>query len=596
MAIETRILELDSATVRAADSSSIDTQRQERSNKMPTSLESTASTSAARVDFDAIVIGAGFAGLYMLHRLRQLGLSARVYERGGGVGGTWYWNRYPGARCDTESVTYSYSFSEPLEQEWVWTERYATQPEILRYADHVADRFDLRSDIQLETSVQSAVYDEANSYWQVRTDRDEQVTARFVISAMGCLSAAALPDYPGLSDFSGELHHTGQWPHEPIDFSGKRVGIIGTGSSGVQSTTAIAPQAAHLFVFQRTPNYSVPAWNGPLEPATLDAHKANYREWRAASRYAQIGIPFESNDKSAKAVPPKERERDFEAAWADGGFNFVMAYPDLLTDLESNRTAADFVARKIREKVDDPATAASLIPNDHPIGTKRMCVDTGYYETFNRDNVTLVDIRKSELTHITANGVQTTDGHYELDMLIFATGFDAITGPLLKLDIRGRDGVRLQDKWADGPRTYLGLASAGFPNFFMITGPGSPCVLSNMLMSIEQHVEWIGECIQHMHERGAVHVEAAAEAERDWVQTVHEVGHTTLYPMTKSWYTGTNIDGKIRMFTPYAGGVGTYREICEDVVANGYTGFVFGDADPQSQQVPELTATQDPRR
>ncbi|MFT5416854.1 MAG: cyclohexanone monooxygenase [Gammaproteobacteria bacterium] len=556
---------------------------------MPTSTESNVPASERQADFDAIVIGAGFGGLYMLHRLRLLGLSVRVYERGDGVGGTWYWNRYPGARCDTESVTYSYSFSEALEQEWVWTERYAAQPEILKYADHVADRFDLRGDIQLETAVQSASYDEVACYWRVRTDRDEQVTARFLISAMGCLSSAALPNYPGLSDFSGELYHTGQWPHEPVEFSGKRVGIIGTGSSGVQSTIAIAPQAAHLFVFQRTPNYSVPAWNGPLEPAALDAHKANYRQWRADSRYAQIGIPFESNGKSAKTVAPDEREREYEAAWADGGFNFVMSYPDLLTDLESNRTAADFVARKIREKVNDPVVATLLTPHDHPIGTKRMCVDTGYYETFNRDNVTLVDIRKAELTRITANGVRTTDSHYELDTLVFATGFDAITGPLLKLDIRGRGGVCLQEKWANGPRTYLGLASAGFPNFFTITGPGSPCVLSNMLMSIEQHVEWIGECIEHMREFGAMEVEATEQAERDWVQSVHEVGHTTLYPLTKSWYTGTNIEGKVRMFTPYAGGVGTYREICEEVVANGYTGFKFSNADSESQ--PSLTQT-----
>ena len=550
---------------------------------MPKSISAAASTSKAHVNYDAIVIGAGFAGLYMLHRLRQLDLSVRVYERGDGVGGTWHWNRYPGARCDTESVTYSYSFSEPLEQEWVWTERYATQPEILKYANHVADRFDLRRDIQLGTAVQSAVYDEASGYWQVCTDRDEHITARFVISAVGCLSAATLPNYPGLSDFSGESYHTGNWPHESVEFSGKRVGIIGTGSSGLQSTIAIAPEAAHLYVFQRTPNYSVPAWNGPLDPAVLDAHKANYREWREASRYAQIGIPFTSNDKSAKDVPPDEREREYEAAWADGGFNFVMAYPDILTDLDSNQTAADFVARKIREKVNDPAIAALLTPDDHPLGTKRMCVDTGYYETFNRDNVTLVDIRKAPLTRITAHGVETTASSYELDMIIFATGFDAITGPLLKLDIRGRGGLRLQDKWADGPRTYLGLATAGFPNFFMITGPGSPCVLSNMLMSIEQHVDWITACIEHMQEHGVVRIEATEDAERDWVQTVHEIGHTTLYPLTKSWYTGTNIEGKVRMFTPYAGGVGTYRLICEDVVANGYAGFEFAGADTSSQ-------------
>jgi len=547
---------------------------------------------AGSPDLDAVVIGAGFAGLYMLYRLRALGLRTRVYERGDGVGGTWYWNRYPGARCDTESVTYSYSFSETLEQEWVWTERYATQPEILAYANHVADRFDLRRDIRFETAVKSATYDDATGYWQISTAHGEQVSARFLISAVGCLSAAAMPDYPGLADFSGEWYHTGHWPHEPVDFHGKRVGIIGTGSSGVQSTIAIAPQAAHLHVFQRTPNYSVPAWNGPLEPAALDAVKANYREWREAARYAQIGIPFNSSGKSAKAQPPDVREQEYEAAWAEGGFNFVMTYPDLLTDIESNRTAADFVARKIRDKVRDPAVAALLTPDDHPLGTKRMCVDTGYYETFNRDNVTLVDLRKSPLARITAHGVETTDAHYELDMIVFATGFDAITGPLLKIDIRGRDGLRLQDKWADGPRTYLGLATAGFPNLFLITGPGSPCVLSNMIISIEQHVDWIAACIAHMQDRGAVRVEACEQAENDWVRTVHEIGHTTLYPLTKSWYTGTNIAGKVRMFTPYAGGVGTYRRVCESVVADGYAGFEFTRASQPSNEIAgQLTGT-----
>ena len=530
---------------------------------------------ATALDFDAVIIGAGFAGMLMLHRLRELGLSARVYERGNGVGGTWYWNRYPGARCDTESMTYSYSFSNDLEQEWQWSERYAPQAEILAYANHVADRFDLRRDIHFETAVQSAVFDQAGHCWNVATSRGEAVSARFCISAVGCLSAATLPDIAGLQDFKGEWYHTGQWPHEPVSFAGKRVGIIGTGSSGVQSTIAIAAQAAYLHVFQRTPNYSIPAWNGPLAPSDAARIKANYSAWREAARYSQIGIPFESNGKSAKAVPAEEREREFEAAWAEGGFNFVMAYPDLLLDIESNRTAAEFVERKIRATVQDPAVAALLIPKDLPIGTKRLCVDTGYYETFNRDNVTLVDIRTSPIEAITANGLRTGDASYDLDMLIFATGFDAITGPLLKIDIRGCGGERLADKWADGPRTYLGLATAGFPNFFMITGPGSPCVLSNMLTSIEQHVEWMVDCIASMQNTGSTTIEAQTDAENAWVQTVHEVGHTTLYPLVESWYTGTNIPGKTRMFTPYAGGVGTYRRICTAVADNGYQGFAL---------------------
>ncbi len=500
--------------------------------------------------YDAVIIGAGFAGMYMLYRLRQLGLSVRVYEGGDGVGGTWYWNRYPGARCDTESMTYSYSFSSKLEQEWEWTERYATQPEILKYANHVADRFDLRRDIQFETRVTSVRYDEATKIWNIATDRGDSVSARFCITAVGCLSAATTPNYPGVDDFKGERYHTGNWPHERVDFTGKRVGIIGTGSSGIQSSIAIAKEAAHLFVFQRTPNYSIPAWNGPLTADAVRSTKDNYPKLREDGRYAQIGIPFVSNGKSAKEVPADEREREYETQWAAGGFNFVMAYPDILTDLESNRTAADFVARKIREKVKDPALAEMLIPNDHPLGTKRLCVDTGYYETFNRDNVTLVDIRRSPIEAITAHGLRTKDASYDLDVIVFATGFDAITGPLLKMDIRGKDGELLRDKWAEGPRTYLGVATAGFPNLFMITGPGSPCVLSNMLVSIEQHVDWITACIERMRGRQLVTIEPTVEAEDEWVKTVHEVGHTTLYPLANSWYTGTNITGKVRQFTP----------------------------------------------
>jgi cyclohexanone monooxygenase len=533
---------------------------------------STASTPAAR-EVDAVVIGAGFAGLYMLHRLRKLGLRVQVFERGDDVGGTWYWNRYPGARCDTESMTYSYSFDDDLEQAWNWSERYAPQSEILEYAKHVADRFGLRRDIRFETSVEGAHYDEAARRWIVRSDRGDTLSARYLVSAVGCLSAAALPDYPGLESFKGEWYHTGHWPHRPVDFTGKRVGIIGTGSSGVQSTIAIAPQAARLHVFQRTPNYSIPAWNGPLAGDAAAELKANYKAWREKARYAQIGIPFESNGKSAKSVPPEEREREFERAWAEGGFNFVMAYPDLLTDPESNRTAAEFVERKIREKVRDPQVAELLIPRDHPLGTKRLCVDTGYYETFNRDNVTLVDIRSAPIEAITETGLRTRDAEYTLDTIVFATGFDAITGPLMRLDIRGRDGVALRDKWAEGPRTYLGLTSAGFPNFFMITGPGSPSVLSNMLTSIEQHVDFTAECIAKLEHEGLASIEPLPEAEEAWGQTVHEVGHATLYPQVASWYTGANIPGKPRRFTPYAGGVGTYRRICEDVVAQGYAGF-----------------------
>ncbi len=534
-----------------------------------------ANTLAPTAHYDAVVIGAGFAGLYMLHRLRKLGMTVRVFERGDGVGGTWYWNRYPGARCDTESMTYSFSFDDDLQQQWEWSERYAPQAEILEYANHVAERFGLKRDIELNTSITSAHYDDTSARWIVTDERGRTVSARFLVSAVGCLSAAALPDYPGLTDFAGEWYHTGRWPHEPVSFTGKRVGIVGTGSSGVQSTIAIAPQAKHLTVFQRTPNYSVPAWNGPLDPDATRQLKENYADWRERSRYAQIGIPFDSNGKAAKSVPADERERDFEAAWAEGGFNFVMSYPDLLTDIESNRLAADFVERKIRQKVQDPKIAQMLIPTDHPLGTKRLCVDTGYYETFNRDNVTLVDLRAAPIERITKTGLRTSAAEYELDMLVFATGFDAITGPLMKLDIRGRGGLSLREKWAEGPRTYLGLSTVGFPNFFMITGPGSPSVLSNMLMSIEQHVDWMVDCIAMMQARGLESMEPTADAENAWVQTVHEVGHMTLYPHVASWYTGANIPGKQRLFTPYAGGVGAYRRVCEEVVEKDYEGFAF---------------------
>ncbi len=549
-------------------------------------MSSNPSPASGQATYDAVVIGAGFAGMYMLHRLRGLGLSVRVFERGEGVGGTWYWNRYPGARCDTESMIYSYSFSAELEQEWVWTERYAPQAEILRYANHVADRFDLRRDIQLETTVTAAIYDEAGGRWTVTTDRGDVVSARFCISAVGCLSVSVLPEIKGLADFRGERYHTGNWPHHPVAFAGKRVGIIGTGSSGIQSATAIAPEAAHLYVFQRTPNYSIPAWNGPLDPAHADAIKADYARIREDARYAQIGIPFTSNGKSAREVPADEREREYEAGWAEGGFNFVMAYPDILKDLESNRTAADFVARKIRAKVRDPKVAEMLIPDDHPLGTKRLCVDTGYYEVFNRDNVTLVDIRRAPIETITPSGLRTAEASYDLDMIIFATGFDAITGPLLRIDLRGRDGERLQDQWADGPRSYLGIGVAGFPNFFMITGPGSPCVLSNMIVSIEQHVDWIADCIAFMRAQGAETVEPAPDAEDEWGRVVHEVGHGTLYPLANSWYTGANIAGKVRTFPPYAGGVGTYRRVCDEVVEKGYEGFMFSGPRPEGSRAP----------
>jgi cyclohexanone monooxygenase len=524
---------------------------------------------------DAIVVGAGFAGLYALHRLRGLGLSVRVYEAGDGIGGTWYWNRYPGARCDVESLDYSYSFSDELQQEWRWTERYASQAEILRYIDHVADRFDLRRDIELATRVVSASFDEAANGWDVWTDTGERVSARFCIMATGCLSDARVPDFKGLETFGGNWYHTGHWPHDGVDFTGQRVGVIGTGSSAIQSIPIIAQQAAHLFVFQRTPNFSVPARNAPLDPAHERRVKSRYAEYRRQARESRVGFLVESSEQSALAVAAEERLRAYEARWGRGGLGFAATFPDLLTNTEANETAAEFFRVKIRGIVRDPGVAERLMPRGYPLGTKRLCVDTNYYDTFNRENVTLVDLKTAPIEAITPRGVRTREAEYALDSIVFATGFDAMTGALLRIDIRGRPGQTLQWKWAEGPRTYLGLAIAGFPNLFIITGPGSPSVLSNMIVSIEQHVDWIADCIAHLREHDYRAIEATVDAEDRWVAHVNEVGQATLYPLANSWYVGANIPGKPRIFMPYVGGVGAYRKKCDEVATRGYEGFTL---------------------
>ena len=522
---------------------------------------------------DALIVGGGFAGLYALHRLRRLGLSARVYEAGDGVGGTWYWNRYPGARCDVESLDYSYSFSDALEQEWHWTERYASQPEILRYINHVADRFDLRRDVRLATRVTAAIFDETTSRWAVTTDRGERVSAQFCVMATGCLSTAQVPAFKGRDTFKGPWYHTGHWPHEGVDFTGQRVGIVGTGSSAIQSIPIIAGQAAHLFVFQRTPNFSVPARNAPLDPEDERRWKANYAEHRRQARASRVGFVVERNDASALAVSAEERQRQYEARWGHGGLGFNATFADLLTSREANDTTAEFFRAKIGAIVRDPAVAEALTPRDYPVGTKRLCVDTDYYATFNRANVTLVDLRRAPIEEITPEGLRTREAAYALDSLVFATGFDAMTGALLSVDIRGRAGATLREKWAAGPRTYLGLAVAGFPNLFIVTGPGSPSVLSNMIVSIEQHVDWIADCVASLRARRQARIEATVEAEDRWVAHVNEVGHATLYPLANSWYMGANVPGKPRIFMPYIGGVGAYRQICDDVAARGYAGF-----------------------
>ena len=531
---------------------------------------------ATPIELDAVVVGAGFAGMYMLHRLRERGLAVRAFETGDDVGGTWYWNRYPGARCDVESVEYQYGFSEEIARGWNWTERYAAQPEIIRYADYVARRLDLRRDIQFKTRVTAATYDEAARRWTVETDRGDRVSAQFCIMATGCLSASRIPDIPGRDDFRGRSYHTGAWPHEGVDFTGQRVAVIGTGSSGVQSIPVIAAQAKRLFVFQRTPNFSLPALNGPMDPDFASAAKASFMADRKRVRATNSGAMMAANDESALAVDPETRLRNFEARWGRGGFAFMTSYNDLFNDIEANGIAADFVREKIRRIVKDPALADLLAPTNHPIGTKRLCLDTEYYETYNLPHVTLVDIAERPIARITTDGPVVGDTEYAVDSIVFATGFDAMTGALLRIDIRGKGWLTLQEKWEAGPRTYLGLGIAGFPNLFTITGPGSPSVLVNVIIAIEQHADWIMDCIDHLRANGMTVIEAEESAEDRWVEHVNEKADETLYPLANSWYVGANVPGKPRVFMPYVGGFANYDRICAGVAADGYRGFRLG--------------------
>ncbi|OLO25743.1 cyclohexanone monooxygenase [Streptomyces sp. MNU77] len=526
--------------------------------------------------YDVIVIGAGFAGMYLLHRLRdELGLRVRVYERGEGVGGTWYWNRYPGARCDVESMFYSYSFDPELEQEWEWSERYPAQPEILRYAEHVADRFGLRTDIEFGTSVRGAAYDEASDTWTVTLDGGREASARHLVTAVGCLSASRVPAFEGIDSFAGPAYHTGRWPHEGVDFTGKRVAVIGTGSSGIQAIPVIARQAAHVTVFQRTANYSVPAHNGPLSDEEQRRIKADYRRLRNEARHSASGVVSAPPVGPALEVDEAVRRRELDRRWAIGGATFMSAFEDTATDEDANRVSADYVRERIRSIVKDPAVAGLLCPTDHPIGTKRICMDTDYFATYNRRNVTLVSLRDNPFERVTRTGVRAGGTDHAVDAIVFATGYDAMTGPLNSIDIRGLGGVPLREEWAVGPRTYLGVASAGFPNLFMVTAPGSPSVLSNMFVSIEQHVDWITDAIDHAHRAGIRRIEADRRAQDAWVEHVNEVAAGTLHPRAASWYTGANVPGKPRVFMPYIGGVGAYRQICDEVAADGYRGFVL---------------------
>jgi cation diffusion facilitator CzcD-associated flavoprotein CzcO len=533
-----------------------------------------AGTSAAPV-WDAIIIGAGFSGLYQLHKLRdELGLNVRLLEKGSGVGGTWFWNRYPGARCDSESYYYCYSFNKAIEQEWSWSERYPEHPEIRKYLNFVADKLELRRDIQLDTEVTSASFDDASNTWTVETAGGETLVTQFLITAVGCLSTANVPDFKGLDTFKGEWYHTGNWPPEGVDFAGKRVGQIGTGSTGIQAAPVLAERSRHLTVFQRTANYSIPARNRPVTPEEVDLTRAHYDDvWRRA-RSSANGHPFTVSDKSAVAVSDEERRDIYEKAWERGGLRFRASFKDILQNADANATASDFLREKIAEVVKDPKIAEMLTPRDHGFATKRPPIDSGYFETFNRDNVLLVDLKAEPIVEVTETGIRTTARDYPLDIIVFATGFDALTGPLLRLNLAGSQGRRLKDAWAAGPRTYLGLQTPGFPNLFTITGPGSPSVLCNMPIAIEQHVEWITTCIRDMRARGLTRIEAEPAAAEHWVEEVNAAANATLLPMaSSSWYLGANVPGKPRVFMPYAGGLARYAGICDDVVQSDYRGF-----------------------
>jgi cyclohexanone monooxygenase len=546
---------------------------------------------------DAIIIGAGFSGLYQLYQLRdQLGLEVLVVEAGQDVGGTWYWNRYPGARCDSESYYYSYSFSKALQTEWRWTERYAEHDEIRRYLEHVAERFDLRRNISFGTRVRAARWDDGNAEWKLETETGEILTCRFLVTAVGCLSAANVPDIPGLAGFSGQWYHTGHWPHERVDFTGKRVGLIGTGSTGMQAAPVIAAQAAHLTVFQRTANYSIPSRNRRLSADAWAEIQENYDTIRARTFASTNGHPFEVFDKSALDVSPEERDARYERAWAEGGLGFRASFNDLLKNLAANETASDFIRRKIRAVVKDPAVAAMLTPTDHPFASKRPPVDTNYFETFNRPNVTLVDVKVAPIREVTARGLRTSAAEYELDIIVFATGFDALTGPLLAIDITGQNGRRLREDWAAGPRSYLGLQVPGYPNMFTITGPGSPSVLTNMPVAIEQHTQWITACIAHMRGLGFTRIETGMAEAEAWGIEVNAAAHATLLPLANSsWYLGANVPGKPRVFMPYAGGMARYARICADVADDNYRGFTLSRL-PSAQKLIDTLSSNDTLR
>lgn len=525
-------------------------------------------------DVDVVVAGAGFSGIYAVYAMREAGLTVRAFEAGAGIGGTWFWNSYPGARCDVESKDYSYSFSPELEQEWSWSERYPAQPEILRYLNHVADRFGLWPYIQLDTRVTAAAWDDAAAEWTVTTDDGASVTAKYFVSAVGALSQFQVPALPGLGEFDGPWYHTSRWPKVGVDFTGKRVGLVGTGSTGIQIAPEIAAAADQLYVFQRTANFAVPNRNRPWEAAEWQAFKSRYRDYRAEARESFLGVPVTGTGRPVLSERADDVQRLFTERWqAGGGMPFLGAYTDLLVSQEANDVVAEFMRDRIRETVADPAVAELLCPHGYPVGAKRLCQSDDYYAMFNRDNVTLVDIRSAPIESVYPGGIKTAADSYELDALVFATGFDALTGAQLAIDTRGANGATLRDAWAAGARTYLGIGVPRFPNMFLITGPGSPAVFSNVVLSIEQHVEWVRDCIVWLRSQGHATIEATAAAQDEWMSHVTEVANGTLFPKADSWYVGANIPGKPRVFTSYVGGCGPYRAKCDAVAAAGYEGF-----------------------
>jgi|TARA_B110000285_G_C15108385_1_gene609456 cation diffusion facilitator CzcD-associated flavoprotein CzcO len=547
------------------------------------------------IKLDALIIGAGFSGLYQLHSLRdKLGLTTKVLETGDGVGGTWYWNRYPGARCDSESHSYSYYFDKEILKEWEWTERYPGHAEVVRYLNYAADKLDLKRDIEFNLRVQSAHYNELRNKWNVKSEQGQQFECTYLITAVGCLSSTNIPKFPGHDSFEGDWYHTGQWPHEGVDFKGKRVGQIGTGSTGIQAIPVIAKTAKHLTIFQRTANYSVPANNGPLSSDFQAYIQENRKAIKNTIQTTPNGHPFVISDQKVFDVTDEEREKIFEKAWAKGGLGFRACFQDIAFDKKANDVAADFIKRKIRSIVKDPETAKKLTDIDHPYATKRPPIDTNYFETFNRENVTLVDIKAAPIEAITPKGVKTKNREYEVDILVFATGFDAMTGPLLKIDIQGRAGLKLRDVWEGGPKTYLGLQVAGFPNLFTVTGPGSPSVLTNMPVAIEQHVEWITDCISYLEEKKISSIEATEDSMEKWVAHVNDAANVTLMPYAKhTWYYGANVPGKPRVFMPYAGGMARYKAICKDIADQHYVGFKLGETESGKSYTPPKISLDD---